>query len=172
MRACRWQGAGVFDTVVDLCFIVDMFIKLRTLYKDRGYAVTEPKTVMRAYLTSRFPLDFLGAVPFDDIVLLIIEQENRGGMRSWGTALRMLRLRRCRTLMRQLERSSAANVMQIVALLASFLLLAHWFGLGYFAIAIKPIMVSGDKSHPWFWVDDPNNYVGNTYICAIYWALT
>ncbi|KAL1507442.1 hypothetical protein AB1Y20_008280 [Prymnesium parvum] len=169
----RWNGDDLFGYFVDVLFSLDVLIKLRTLYHDRGYAVTGPVLVMRNYLSSSFKADVIGALPFDQFLMLFVDQQDHETLLWCGAILRLLRIRRCRKLMRQMDRSWNINVTKVVALIASFILLAHWFGLAFTSLAIRPLIRSGDTSYPWWWLSgQPEQFVGHLYVCGVYWALT
>ncbi|KAL1503663.1 hypothetical protein AB1Y20_012136 [Prymnesium parvum] len=168
----RWNLDDVFNHIVDCLFIVDILVKMRTMYHDRGYAVTAPRLVMQSYLESSFRFDFLAAVPFDQIVMAFAPSRHHDTVLWCGGILRLLRLRRCRSLMRLLDYWWNINIIKIVSLMATFLLLAHWFGLAFLSIAIQPLIDSGDTSEPWWWLTNDNSFVGKLYICGVYWALS
>ena len=62
----------VFNTMIDLCFAFDIIVNFRTSYfdSDTGEEVFDPKRIGRDYLKSRFTIDLLSTVPFDNIALL------------------------------------------------------------------------------------------------------
>ena len=63
-------GQCIIDILIDVLFIVDMLLNLRTVYYDEeGQLVLQPRTIYRKYLCSHwFVIDFLAVFPFDIIV--------------------------------------------------------------------------------------------------------
>lgn len=161
----------MFNHVIDVLYVFDLFVKMRTLYHDRGYAVTAPKLVVPAYVHGGFRLDLLAALPFDQILMGFVDSTSHEPLLWLGGTLRLLRLRRCALFARSLDRSSNRNVIKILTLMLSFLLLAHWLGLGFLSVAIDPLIESGDSSQLWWWRMD-SKYAAHLYVCGLYWALS
>ena len=61
---------SIFVYVIDLFFLIDIFLNFRTTFRDRGQEVTDRKRIGRRYVRSVFILDLLGTVPFDAVFLL------------------------------------------------------------------------------------------------------
>ena len=66
----------------------------------------------------------------------------------------------------------------MISLILSFVLLAHWLGLGYHVLAIKPLELQfqNDTARGWIWAEmddiDMGYGLGLRYICSIYWSLS
>lgn len=72
---------GVADVVVDVLFIVDIIINLRTTYVDRNdEVVTQPRRIAVHYLKGWFLIDLVAAIPFDLLVFRSGSDEVRGGV--------------------------------------------------------------------------------------------
>lgn len=57
----------IIDLVVDVMFIVDIFINFRTTFIDdqKGEVVSDPAKIAKHYLKGWFVIDVLAAIPFD-----------------------------------------------------------------------------------------------------------
>lgn len=72
-RDLRQRGCGytcnplnVADLMVDVLFIVDIVINLRTTYVDQNDAVvTQQSRIAKHYIKGWFPIDLFAAIPFD-----------------------------------------------------------------------------------------------------------
>ena len=62
----------VVDTVLDLCWLVFMYLSAISPYEDKGSLVLEANRIKRAYLISwEFHIDLLGCIPFQLITLIV-----------------------------------------------------------------------------------------------------
>ena len=63
-------------------------------------------------------------------------------------------------------------------LLSLFMLVAHYFGLMWYLVAIRPLEIEPafDDDRDWFWLEQHNvsaSYIlGVRYVCSLYWALS
>ena len=66
----RFRDDFRVDTVVDVMFVCDVFVKFRTSYRDHGYDVTSPKLVARKYISTwLFPdLVACSAIPIEPLL--------------------------------------------------------------------------------------------------------
>eukprot|EP01050_Picozoa_sp_SAG11_P002219 SAG11_NODE_108_length_16386_cov_20.828329_13_plen_359_part_00 len=63
-----WSSVFWVDLVMDLYFIVDLFLNFRTAIRTGdGELVFQPTAVAKIYLTSWFPVDFLSCLPLNYI---------------------------------------------------------------------------------------------------------
>lgn len=63
------------DSIVDVCFIIDMIIVFRTTYiDDDGLEVFEAGMIASNYIRGRFWIDFLSTVPFDKVALVLVDE--------------------------------------------------------------------------------------------------
>ena len=54
------------DTIVDILFIMDLFVNFITAYEMRdGTIETRPKVIANRYLRSWFIVDFIACIPVD-----------------------------------------------------------------------------------------------------------
>ena len=55
--------------MVDVLFIVDIVINLRTTYVDQNdEVVTQPSRIAKHYIKGWFPIDLFAAIPFDLLI--------------------------------------------------------------------------------------------------------
>lgn len=56
----------ILDLIVDLMFMVDIFISFRTTYVNKeGEAIYEPMVIAKNYLKGWFAIDAIAAMPYD-----------------------------------------------------------------------------------------------------------
>ena len=71
-----------------------------------------------------------------------------------------------------------AMVLKVVCLLYTYCVMAHYLGLGWYIIAVRPLEADAafDQISPWIWLDAQQNspaYItGLRYTCGVYWALS
>ena len=192
-------GHCIFDLIVDLLFIFDMLLNLRTTYyDDDNNLVLEPRKILKRYLTSWFAIDFLAVFPFDlSISGWTCGTESESNDSSKTTviklfkALRLLRMLRFR---KELERLSGANALRAVVSLFSFILVAHWLACVWWAVGVFGYYedkfaagdgpVSCDHSRPCSWIrrlpagsmqmspESPSIGFAQQYLTSFYWSLT
>lgn len=92
----------LINRVVDLCFLYDMTIQVRTPFRDpeTGALVNDFKGVATAYLKSWFTIDFISIFPFE-----LITWGQSTAATSNLAVLRLLRLARLLKLLRILRAS-------------------------------------------------------------------
>lgn len=70
-RGCGYtcNPLNVADLMVDVLFIVDIVINLRTTYVDQNdEVVTQPGRIAKHYVKGWFPIDLFAAIPFDLLI--------------------------------------------------------------------------------------------------------
>ena len=56
----------ILDLIVDLMFMIDIFISFRTTYVNKeGEAINDPMVIAKNYLKGWFALDAIAAMPYD-----------------------------------------------------------------------------------------------------------
>ena len=77
MRACfqydtqLFSAMWVVDTIVDVYFIVDLFLNCITAYDDFGIRVTLHSEIIKHYLRTWFIFDLVACVPVQYIAMMI-----------------------------------------------------------------------------------------------------
>ncbi|KAI8995967.1 hypothetical protein BC832DRAFT_595794 [Gaertneriomyces semiglobifer] len=176
----------LINRLVDLIFFFDMFIQMRTPYRDAqtGRLVRDGKAIFLRYFKSWFFLDLVSVIPFEVVSLGQSETERSTGLTQMRL-LRFLRLARLLKLLRVLRASRKLKQWQvyinmryaklkIMQYAITIFFLIHWIACGY--------RLSEEKNHP----NDPSgwlvhyaNYRGvdihaisiwEAYVIAIYWS--
>ncbi|XP_042559978.1 potassium voltage-gated channel subfamily H member 6-like [Clupea harengus] len=147
---------NVADVVVDVLFIVDIVINLRTTYVDRGdEVVTEPRRIAANYLKGWFLLDLVAAIPFDLLVFRSGSDETTTTLIGLLKTARLLRLVR---VARKLDRYSEYGAAVLFLLMCTFVLIAHWLACIWYAIGYveRPYTTIG-------WLDNLAVQLGKNY---------
>ncbi|KAL2078713.1 hypothetical protein ACEWY4_026398 [Coilia grayii] len=147
---------SVADVVVDVLFIVDIVINLRTTYVDRNdEVVTKPRRIAVHYLKGWFLIDLVAAIPFDLLVFRPGSDETTTTLIGLLKTARLLRLVR---VARKLDRYSEYGAAVLFLLMCTFVLIAHWLACIWYAIGYveRPYMKSG-------WLDTLAEQLGKTY---------
>lgn len=190
-------GQCVFDYFVDLCFIADMCLNMRTVYyNQQNELVMDPKTIVRKYVCSYwFVIDFLAVFPFDLLVgggTCGAGGEDGGGFTAVVGLLKAFRLLRLLRFRKELDKLSGANVLRVVVSLCVFLLVAHllacaWWGVGLAmwyldedrADAQGFVACNGTSSCAWLRRIPtggakltPDTPFIHQYLSSLYWSLT
>ena len=134
----RWPGWLVLEYCLSSCWLFDVcVIKPRTSYKEHGYEVRDVRRITSRYLSSFFVPELLGCFPWSAVFYGASPFEI-GPVGAVVTILGLLRLVR---LLRQAMRlhGRLASLIMILQMIYILLLLAHLFGLVWYAVAILPL---------------------------------
>ena len=66
----KWSPLAITDLVIDLLFLLDIFLNFHTGFDDAGYVLMDRKLVRRKYLTTWFTFDLISSFPFDMLVII------------------------------------------------------------------------------------------------------
>uniref|UniRef100_A0A665WL40 Cyclic nucleotide-binding domain-containing protein n=1 Tax=Echeneis naucrates TaxID=173247 RepID=A0A665WL40_ECHNA len=155
-RSCGYtcNPLNVADLMVDVLFIVDIVINLRTTYVDQNdEVVTQPSRIAKHYIKGWFPIDLFAAIPFD---LLIFRSGSDECLNTFYKLIaRLLRLVR---VARKLDRYSEYGAAVLFLLMCTFVLIAHWLACIWYAIGFveRPYTETG-------WLDNLAEQLGKVY---------
>ncbi|XP_055360216.1 potassium voltage-gated channel subfamily H member 6 isoform X2 [Betta splendens] len=156
-RSCGYtcNPLNVVDLLVDVLFIVDIVINLRTTYVDHNdEVVTQPSRIAKHYIKGWFPIDLFAAIPFD----LLIFRSGSDEMATLTSLLKTARLLRLVRVARKLDRYSEYGAAVLFLLMCTFVLIAHWLACIWYAIGYveRPYTETG-------WLDNLAEQLGKTY---------
>ncbi|CAJ1081098.1 hypothetical protein INR49_013661 [Xyrichtys novacula] len=156
-RSCGYtcNPLNVADLMVDVLFIVDIVINLRTTYVDHNdEVVTQPSRIAKHYIKGWFPIDLFAAIPFD----LLIFRSGSDEMATLTSLLKTARLLRLVRVARKLDRYSEYGAAVLFLLMCTFVLIAHWLACIWYAIGFveRPYTETG-------WLDNLAEQLGKTY---------
>ncbi|KAK9530410.1 hypothetical protein VZT92_011912 [Zoarces viviparus] len=178
----RQKGCGytchplnVVDLSVDVLFIVDIVINLRTTYVNQNdEVVTQPSRIAKHYIKGWFSIDLFAAIPFD----LLIFRSGSDEMATLTSLLKTARLLRLVRVARKLDRYSEYGAAVLFLLMCTFVLIAHWLACIWYAIGFveRPYTETG-------WLDnlaeqlgksynDSDSSVKDKYVTALYFTLS
>ncbi|KAM9838095.1 voltage-gated inwardly rectifying potassium channel KCNH6 [Aulostomus maculatus] len=156
-RSCGYtcNPLNVADLMVDVLFIVDIVINLRTTYVDQNdEVVTQPSRIAKHYIKGWFPIDLFAAIPFD----LLIFRSGSDEMATLTSLLKTARLLRLVRVARKLDRYSEYGAAVLFLLMCTFVLIAHWLACIWYAIGFveRPYTETG-------WLDNLAEQLGKAY---------
>ncbi|XP_027140538.1 potassium voltage-gated channel subfamily H member 6 [Larimichthys crocea] len=156
-RSCGYtcNPLNVADLMVDVLFIVDIIINLRTTYVDQNdEVITQPSRIAKHYIKGWFPIDLFAAIPFD----LLIFRSGSDEMATLTSLLKTARLLRLVRVARKLDRYSEYGAAVLFLLMCTFVLIAHWLACIWYAIGFveRPYTETG-------WLDNLAEQLGKTY---------
>nr|XP_020479029.1 potassium voltage-gated channel subfamily H member 6-like [Monopterus albus] len=156
-RSCGYtcNPLNVVDLMVDVLFIVDIVINLRTTYVDQNdEVVTQPSRIAKHYIKGWFPIDLFAAIPFD----LLIFRSGSDEMATLTSLLKTARLLRLVRVARKLDRYSEYGAAVLFLLMCTFVLIAHWLACIWYAIGFveRPYTETG-------WLDNLAEQLGKAY---------
>uniref|UniRef100_A0A1I8ITY1 Cyclic nucleotide-binding domain-containing protein n=1 Tax=Macrostomum lignano TaxID=282301 RepID=A0A1I8ITY1_9PLAT len=124
---------SIVDAVVDVMFIIDIFINFRTTYvNSNDEVVCKPSKIAVNYLKGWFIIDLLAALPFD--LMLIGFEAGSDETTTLVGLFKTARLLRLVRVARKLDRYSEYGAAVLMLLTASFALAAHWLACIWYAI--------------------------------------
>ncbi|RUS92220.1 hypothetical protein EGW08_000073, partial [Elysia chlorotica] len=121
----------IIDLIVDIMFIIDIFINFRTTYVNKNdEVVSHPGKIAVHYFKGWFLIDVVAAIPFD-LLLFGSETDETTTLIGLLKTARLLRLVR---VARKLDRYSEYGAGVLLLLMATFALIAHWLACIWYAI--------------------------------------
>ena len=130
------RALNVIELIVDVMFIIDLLVNLRTTYvKHNEELVTRASQIAKHYLKGWFLIDVTAAIPFDILFSLLQTNGSSGGESTILMGLlKTARLLRLVRIARKLDRYSEYGVGVLILLTATFALIAHWLACIWYAI--------------------------------------
>ena len=170
------------DILVDVCFIVDVFVSWRTTFYTReGLLVLDKQVVRHNYLKTWFAPDVIASIPFRHIATLIAMSANStDDFPAWKLPA-MIKLTRFIRLGKKIDRLSTSKMFRIAQFTLMLLSAAHWYACLWFWMG---------QGQPPDTVDDMTESPGHNgtswvyrlqlenesklmqYTASVYWALT
>ncbi|CAF3423815.1 unnamed protein product [Rotaria sp. Silwood1] len=185
-RSRSSRALNVIELIVDVMFIIDLLVNLRTTYvKHNEELVTRASKIAKHYLKGWFLIDVTAAIPFD--ILFSLLQTNGGGESTTLMGLlKTARLLRLVRIARKLDRYSEYGVGVLILLTATFALIAHWLACIWYAIGRLERSNQGNErligwlaelanhTHQYYNDSDPTSGPTKTskYITALYFTFS
>lgn len=182
------HGMGIFDRIVDAIFAADIVLNFMTGITVNGKVNLQPDAIAKDYLTTFFVIDFISAIPVDEIIRYT---EAGGGQNSlYRTSkflkifklLRLLKLFRVLRMNRILSRLEAQlaikyGLLKCVKFSMFVLFAAHILACLFVYIA----NFGPDPDHTWMTNFCQTGFEGkclvdetiyDQYVASMYWAIT
>jgi len=163
----------IINSVIDICFLVDMIINFRTTYlhPKTGNEIINPRIIFWDYLKGRFWVDFLASAPFDLLAELILGGSNASAFRLFSLfkLVRVLRLNRLITVMKvEDEIKLSLKLCKLVFFLVMYLhcLACTW----YFIVMIDKVWLP-PLDYVWVKTDFYNETLFFQYCSSVYHAV-
>jgi hypothetical protein len=162
-------GGSVLVYLLDLVFVIDIGLNLRTTFRTGGTEVRDVRLIGARYRRGLLPLDVVSTVPFD--MLFLGSGAVVGGLPVvlLLRALRLLRTVRLFTILHRWERLRWTNTgyLRIGKLVAGVFLLIHWVACGWFLAAV----LEGFPENSWVVLAGINDLeAGSQYLRSLYWG--
>jgi CRP-like cAMP-binding protein len=121
---CLWSAGFWIDAIVDLFFIVDVFVNLRTSFYDRnGFRENRPSKMARNYMKGWFTIDVISCLPVG-YVQYFVQTECSSGTSDNYKVVKTLRLLKMSKMLR------LARVKRILARYGSDVNYQQYFNIG------------------------------------------
>lgn len=167
-----WGDTSTIIYFIDLFFLTDIFLNLKTTYFHQGIEITDPNKISKQYFKNDFYIDFISILPFD---LLFIHNKEQYFLTIPLYLIfrlnRLLRLFKIRTISKRWSKAFHINkgyirifkVFFIVCCFIHFIACA-WFiaGKGTQHLSSSWALTSNILNLDWF----------TQYIRSIYWTVT
>ena len=147
----------VFEFLVSLVFIIDIFIQLNTVLVIKMEAVTDRHKIAAIYMKKWFWYDITAAFPFW-ILLYILPIPFSAGIMGAFRLLRVMKIFRMIQTLGKLKRLSFVNpnIMRMILLMFWIIIIAHFVACGW--IILEGVGPAADNSMQ--------------YLKAFYWTIT
>ncbi|CAF3602642.1 unnamed protein product [Rotaria sp. Silwood1] len=157
------RALSVIELIVDVMFIIDLLVNLRTTYvKHNEELVTRASKIAKHYLKGWFLIDVTAAIPFD-ILFSLIQTKGGGESTVLMGLLKTARLLRLVRIARKLDRYSEYGIGVLILLTATFALIAHWLACIWYAIGRLERNTHGLRIT---WLDELARTSGQPYDCT------
>ncbi|ORZ36627.1 hypothetical protein BCR44DRAFT_1512424 [Catenaria anguillulae PL171] len=177
MAAFRYLYAGSFVSqyILDIIYLLDIFIKFHVSYLDRGFYVVFPKEMALHYMRSwEFSFDLFSNLPFDLIALSWSTSAIPGEIQYFLAIVRLHKLMRTFKLVwwfhKEEKRLNAQAVFQMYKFTIYITLITHWCTCIWYVLACPDQCVSPS------WATDPNQNPDfadrlSMYVYSLYWTV-
>jgi len=173
----------VIDVIIDILYIVDVFVSWRTTYYDReGALIVDKKLARQRYLSTWFGPDVFASFPYEHLVNLCSLGVSSRGLAPPALKLPSLaKLLRIMRLGKKIDRLSSSKLFRITQFTGALLLAAHWYAClwFYFGSSSPPddfegvVNFPGQNGTSWvFRTQVDHEGVAMQYFTSLYWALT
>lgn len=177
----------IFDLLVDICFVLDVFVNLNLAYFDEDFElVTSRKRIFKRYLRSWFISDVLSCLPIATSDLWLGMEAEEGQYSELLRFLRLPRIYRLAKIIRILDSSSPAGQNRLLERCKDVLKLNHgsvkllttvlMIGIAiHLAACFWFLSAKASALGPETWVarigqvDAP---ASTQYLASVYWAVT
>ncbi|UJR14106.1 hypothetical protein I4U23_001102 [Adineta vaga] len=158
------RALNVIELIVDVMFIIDLLVNLRTTYVERNEElVTRASKIAKHYLKGWFLIDVTAAIPFD-ILFSFVQTQGGGESTVLMGLLKTARLLRLVRIARKLDRYSEYGIGVLILLTATFALIAHWLACIWYAIGRLERNNNGLRIT---WLDELARTSGQLYNCSL-----
>ncbi|XP_061413462.1 potassium voltage-gated channel subfamily H member 2-like isoform X1 [Lethenteron reissneri] len=153
---------NIVDLMVDIMFMVDIFINFRTTYINKNEeVVSHPGKIAIHYFKGWFLIDMVAAIPFD--LLIFGSGSGSGETTTLIGLLKTARLLRLVRVARKLDRYSEYGAAVLVLLMCTFALIAHWLACIWYAIGNMERPVDSLAKDRIGWLDQLGGQIGKPY---------
>ncbi|VDM48749.1 unnamed protein product, partial [Toxocara canis] len=166
-----WIVWAVFDVLMDLIYLIDMFLRSRTGFLEQGLLVRDIPRIRKLYITSmQFKLDLLSVLPLDLVVSVALFRPL-----PYLRFNRMIRYPRLSDFVERTEtRSSMPNAFRVLCVVINIIVIIHWNACIYFFIS----ELIGLGSDGWVYgqlnkqslPDGVEDTLARRYIYSFYWS--
>ena len=163
---------SVIIYVIDLFFIVDIFLNKRTSFKIAGREITDKETIHRHYLETNFRIDFLAVLPIDLLFIFIPGFEFLGiSLVIWFRLLRLLRIQHLFIILKRWQNQNwvSPGYLRIAKYFSVILFLSHLIACGWYLSSF----FAKFPSRSWVALNGlENSDFVTKYIRSLYWTVT
>jgi hypothetical protein len=147
-------GIAIFESLIDLCFFVDVIFNFRTTYisTKTGDEVKDPRQIAKKYiLNGRLIVDVLSSIPFDKLA------RGTNNVLPMLGMLKLVRVGRVSVVIRNLNaKSDAKSCYKTMWLVFSLVLYIHVIGcLWYYVVSTDEVWI---PQKDYIWPDSPYLY--------------
>jgi hypothetical protein len=157
-------GHLVFETIIDVCFMMDIIVTFNTGFYKKGYLVMKRKEIIKNYAKTWFLLDLLASFPYSWVI-----DEDAGSSALSKTPqllrllkvvrflrfLRLLRVLKLKKLLYKFEEIIMSDMLNAVLgffkVITVILFIAHWIACIFYAIGLSEL-----ETEPLCWLTIAN----------------
>ncbi len=183
-EAVIWTAGWFFEVLIDITFLIDMFMSCFTgFYDQKGHFIVDKAVIIRSYLKGWFTVDFLSTVPFDVILPLLFPELFSATSTRAIKLVRVFRLFRLLKLLRILRLSKklssfdiheyfSPSFVRLIKLLCKIMFVAHLLACFWFLTnECEPITEITQEIDEYIWQNCGSYDLMSQYIAAFYWTI-
>ncbi len=164
------QTLDIFEKLVDCCFLMEMLIRMRTVFRDKSNnVVLDLNLIFNRYFEGLFFVDLIACVPWD-FFFLDSNGEYNITIKFIRSLFKIMRLGKLAPIIMKIESLKGAHYFRLFKLFFIFMFMSHWMGTILFW-QIKESMTWDQMSVECYTSYTTRNQLTLTLVCSYIYSI-